>query len=170
MKRTLNPVVACCVAVALAACHGAASAEDVKGQVARIDSKTVLSISMDGADATWIPTASSREGGPVDRVLQSADGKVLFAYGIEATKSDDGSYRLALKPAKTGPTFRTTRAVNVKPGQDAVRVELMAQRQTGQKIADVFQLRDVPVEDFHTTLFAPLMRAHNALYHWLHGE
>lgn len=170
MKRILNPVAAFCTALALAACHGAASAEDVKGQVARIDSKTVLSISMEGADATWTPTASSREGGPIDRVLQSADGKVLFAYGIEATKADDGTYRLTLKPANTGPTFRTTRVVNVTPGQDAVRVELMAQRQTGQKIADVFQLSEVTAKDLHASLLAPLMRAHNALYHWLHGE
>ena len=170
MKRTANSIAAICASVALAACHGAASAEDSRSQLARVDSKTVLSISLDGADATWSPMATSRDGGPIDRVLQSADGKVLFAYGIEATKAGDGTYRLALKPAASGPTFRTTRTVNVKRGEDSVRVELMAQPQTGQKIADVFQLREVTSQDLHASLFAPLIRAHNAFYHWVHGD
>lgn len=169
MRRFLNPAAACLAALALGACHGT-PAEELKGQTARLDSNTVLSISMEGADSTWSPRAASPEGGSIARVLQNADGKILFAYGIDATRSPDGTYQLTLKPAKSGPTFRASRIVTVHPGQDSVRVELMAQPQTGQKIADVFELHNQTVATFHETFLSPLIRAHNAFFRFVHGD
>ncbi|MDE3195926.1 MAG: hypothetical protein KGN84_06260 [Acidobacteriota bacterium] len=171
MKRTLNPLAATfAAALALAACNGAASAEDPRSQTARLDSQTVLSISMEGADSSWNPRASETGAGPVERVLQAADGRTLFAYGIDAARAEDGTYRLTLKPAASGPTFRASRVVSVKPGQDSIRVDLMARPQTGEKIVDVFQLRNEPEPTLHEAIIGHLLRVHNRFYHWVHGD
>jgi len=51
---------------------------------------------------------------------------------------------------------------------DIVRVELMEQPVTGQKIVDVFQLQNVEPQD--VSIGAHLIALHNRFFRWVHGQ
>jgi hypothetical protein len=160
----------CTVAVPIARTSGA--------QVVRLDAKTQLVMRVEGTktqpvSAESVPESNGTE--PIHRILQSGDGTVLFAYDLQVftRKGDEGEYAFALKPAATGPTLKSSRVVAVKARGEAIRVELMEQPDTGEKITDVFRLEDVPMvaKRLHETSFGEhVMQIHNAIFHWIHGS
>lgn len=137
------------------------------GQSVRIDAATQLVVSVEGVAAhPKARTSEPAEGEPMHRVLQGSDGKTLFAYDLEVSKSGSaGGYRFLLKPADSGPTFDAVREVTVNNRDDAVRVELMEEPGTGRKIEDVFHLSDPP-----PTIGGHLMELHNRFFRWVHGQ
>ena len=167
------------VATGLAACTVAVQHARTSGlQVVKLDSKTQLVVQVEGATTQPVSAqspAESNEGEPIHRILQSGDGTVLFAYDLQVftKKGDRGDYAFVLKPAGTGPTLKSSREVAVKARGEAIRVELMEQPDTGEKIADVFRLENVPTVamKLHETSFGEhVMQIHNAIFHWIHGS
>ena len=147
-----------------------------QGQSINLDARTKLMVSTQGAaqpPATrMVFSLTPKE--PIHRVLESGDGKVLFGYNLQVGKGTaDGSYRLILKPAATGPTFQKSREVTVENRDAVVRVELMEQPETGKKIVDVFQLANRTDADVKAELTSPLAHLkafHDHIFHMLHGQ
>ena len=108
----------------------------------RIDKETRLFVSVEGIRESTTPLVpSSTEGEPIHRTLQNGDGRILFAYDLEVSKTDTAdAYRFLLKPADDGPTFDASREVTVSTHDDSVRVELMEEPGTGRKVEDVYRL------------------------------
>lgn len=151
---------------ALAGCGHVLSSQSIT-----LDSKTTLFAHLEGADlkAKIMP---SKENGSMLREVLSDDGKVLFAYDMELSKRDpDGAYLLRLKPSKQTPTFSAVREVTVKPKKEAVRVELMENPSTGQKVSDVLSLGSADTAPHE--LMSPMshiMKFHNMVFHYFHGQ
>ena len=177
MKTTLLVFAALALA-ALTACQNAAPVNVSGGQLIGVDQHTRLLVSVEGVKTRPTPVESAGvpnpgAGEPIHRVLESSDGKVLFAYDLQIGKSGaDGAYRILLKPAKKTPTFAASREVTVKSHEDVVRVELMEQPETGQKIVDVFRLLDREGGDSgeSPSVSQHLRQVHNFLFHMFHGK
>jgi hypothetical protein len=120
--------------------------------------QTRLRVSTNGAEAQ-----TAVVGETVHRVLRGSDGKVLFAYDLEAKKMPDGLFRLQLKPSQQKPTFEKERAITVG-WKNGVQVDLMEKPGTGQKITDLFYVGQTP------TIGGHLMQLHNHLYKMVHGD
>ncbi|MDQ1473235.1 MAG: hypothetical protein QOJ99_4715 [Bryobacterales bacterium] len=124
--------------------------------------QTRLRVTMEGVGAQPVGVSEPTPGETVHRVLRNGEGKILFAYDLEAHKTSAGLYRLSLKPSEQKPTFETAREVTVG-SQESVRVDLMEKPGTGQKISDVFSVtNDAPM--------AHLRQLHNHLYRMVHGN
>lgn len=158
-------------------CDHVATMQVQQGQAVNLDAQTKLVVSTEGGPAQspatrLVGSPTSKE--PIHRVLESSDGKVLFGYDLQVGKAlPAGSYRLILKPAATGPTFRKSREVTVKTRDDVVRVDLMEQPETGQKIVDVYRLADRTDADIHAEMSSPLAHLkafHDHIFHMLHGN
>jgi hypothetical protein len=119
---------------------------------------TRLKVSTEGAGAQTVAV-----GETAHRILRNSDGKVLFAYDLQAKKTGAGLYRLSLRPSQQQPTFETEREVTVS-GNESVRVDLMEKPGTGQKITDVFSLAQ------DATIGSHLIQFHNHIYRAVHGE
>jgi hypothetical protein len=160
--------------VSLAGCHPMPFSLASGGQLIDLDARTSLAVSVEGVQAR--PTASesgrvprSKEGETIHRVLQNAEGKILFAYDLEVRRGESGTYTFVLKPAGKGPTFDARRELTVAH-QDAVRVELMEQPDTGRKVVDVFRLVGRTSEVHEISIGAHLRRAHEMVFQWIHGQ
>jgi hypothetical protein len=136
-----------------------------------------LAVRTEGLGATQSQSvAEITPGQPIHRVLRNNSGKVLFAYDLDVAKYAPGTgpegatYRFLLKPAEGGPTFAAAREVNVIPENEAVRVELMVQPGTTNKVVDVFSLSASPATAENTGFVDHLMAMHNHLFKWLHGK
>ncbi len=147
------------------------------GQAVNLDARTKLLVSTEGGPGQppaprLLGSPTSKE--PIHRVLETSDGNVLFGYDLQVGKADSaGSYRLILRPAATGPTFRKSREVTVENRDAVVRVELMEQPETGKKIVDVFRLADRTDADLQAELNSPLAHLkafHDHIFHMLHGQ
>ncbi|HZL56627.1 MAG TPA: hypothetical protein VFC21_06090 [Bryobacteraceae bacterium] len=163
-------------AVGLAGCGvHVGNAQAGTGQTVQLDAKTHLQVSTEGGPVRQslqetVGLSGAYAGQFLRRVLQSPDGKVLFAYDLQVDKgAGAGTYRLLLKPAAKGPTFQKFREVSVNAMDNAVRVELMERPDTGQKIVDVFQLASGS-ESPQMSFGAHLMQVHNRFFRWVHGQ
>jgi hypothetical protein len=112
----------------------------------------------------------AQTGETVHRILRGDDGGVLFAYDVVLRRTGDKKqFRLQLLPsAGTVPTFASKREVMAKTDEDLVRVELMEQPETHEKIVDVYRLASPAVAERESGEWS-LMKAHNALFRWVHG-
>jgi hypothetical protein len=160
------------VALVLTAC--APSGRDA-GQMIQMDARNWLSIRVDGVQARGsAPGGIPRDGEPIHRVLQSADGKILFQYDLAVRRTaPNEAWHFLLKPAGSGPTFASAREVSVTSRLDTVRVELMENPATGRKVADVFTLLNVDERDaeLHSASFsAHAKKFHSMLRHFIHGD
>jgi hypothetical protein len=173
-KILAGPVIL--LAAGLAGCDHAESVSGKQVVTVDLDARTRLIVSVEGVQTR--PASAeferSKEGEPIHRILQSADGKTLFAYDLEVHKSGTaGLYHFLLKPAGNGPTFASTGEVTMKAHEDAVRVELMEQPGTGRKVEDVFRLVDFEghaSEAHDTSIGAHLRRVHEMIRQWVHGD
>lgn len=160
----------------LTACGGGMDLHEPNQAIA-VDDHTWLVVKTEGARVRsseiggTLPVSRSRE--PVHRVFETTGGKVLFAYDLEITPgASDTSWRFLLKPAAVRPTFAASREVMVNAegeGGERVRVELMEQPETGEKIVDVFQLvrRQRRIQERHEFSLNSL---HRRLYQFIHGQ
>jgi hypothetical protein len=133
--------------------------------------RTLLIFSTEGSGAPAVkdpPIAEYKPGVPIHRVVQNADGKPLFAYDLDISKNEGGAYRIAVRPAADGPTFKSTREVTVNRDQEAVRVDLLEQPQTGRKVSDWVSV--VTAHDEQQSLPRHLVELHNRIFRWMHGE
>jgi hypothetical protein len=118
--------------------------------------QTRLKVSTEGAGPQTVAV-----GETAHRVLRNSEGKILFAYDLQANRTGAGLFRISLKPAQQQPTFVKEREVTVA-ANESVRVDLLEKPGTGQKITDVFSLaQDAPIG-------AHLMQLHNHLYRMVH--
>ena len=89
---------------------------------------------------------------------------------VVQVEGGNAAYMLLLSPATGGgPTFAKKREVLAKADQDLVRVELMQQPETHEKIVDIYRLmagQEVTQELRSTSL----MEVHNAVFRWFHGK
>jgi hypothetical protein len=128
-----------------------------------------LTVRTENGDSTQTQTLSGLQESPIHRILRGSDGKTIFAYDLRVGQAGtDGIHRLVLMPSESGPTFSATRTVNLKPGADAVRVELLAKPGTSQKVVDVFTFAEVA--DRTPGIIDHLMEAHNRFFRWVHGQ
>jgi len=171
MKKSLFlPCLA--LAAGLSGCHGMVN---TSSQQIELDPQNALQVTVQGAEIYPVAgdkTSASkpRPGEPIHRTLISRGGSVLFAYDLQVGKADKpGSYRFLLQPAKQGPTFKSTREVVVTRA-DVVRVELMEQPETGQKIEDVFVIGRKVVQKEMTDPIEHLKALHNAVFHYFHDK
>jgi hypothetical protein len=128
-----------------------------------------LAVRTEGLDTPQVSVSEITPGQAIHRVLRNSAGNVLFAYDLDVAKQG-GAYRFLLQPASAGPTFAAPREVNVTSGNEAVRVELMAQPGTSNKIVDVFSLSNSPDVPESTGFGDHLMAMHNRLWKWVHGQ
>lgn len=159
------------IGVSMAGCahHASAAASDWR----RIATGKTAGLLVRTEGGAGVHTSESSnvagEGETIHRILRSADGKAIFAYDvlIEATE-DNREYRIRLLPAEFGvSTFRTAREVVARADEDLVRVDLMEQPETHEKIVDVYRLMANP-KQVHEVSFK-LMEIHNAVFRWFHG-
>jgi len=158
------------IALALAGCAHFQSVESSGAQLIELDGENRLAVAVEGVDTHAMPVqfVSAGAGEPLHRVLQGADGKVLFAYNLDVKKNPAaGSYRLLLRPAGAGSTFAAVREATVR-GKDSVRVQLMEEPGTGRKVEDVFRL--VKAEENMADPQAHLKRIHAFFRNLFHGE
>ena len=139
-----------------------------------LDNKTALLVNVHG-DALASLQKQADTGETLHRVVESSDRKeVLFAYDIDVKKSPgDGSWKFLLKPSTQKPTFEKAREVTVQSADETVRVELLEQPETGQKIVDVFELQSVQTHKVNVSLTdakAHVIKLHNRLFQYLHGN
>ena len=139
-----------------------------------VDSGAQLVVQLEGGRAGLIPTDETtpgKTGETVHRMLRGDDGSVLFAYDVVLKKTaKKKEYQLLLSPVASGaPTFSGKRTVLAKADEDLVRVELMQQPETLEKLVDVYKLMAVTELnlDLHNM---SLMEMHNALFRWVHGK
>jgi hypothetical protein len=119
--------------------------------------QTRLKVSTEGAGPQTVAV-----GETAHRVLRNSEGKILFAYDLQANRTGAGLFRISLKPAQQQPTFVKEREVTVA-ANESVRVDLLEKPGTGQKITDVFSLAQ------DATIGAHLMQFHNHIYRMVHG-
>lgn len=137
------------------------------------DGQTGLAVLVEGGPKGHLVSdsaAPAKEGETIHRVLRGEDGGVLFSYDVVMKKtSDKKQYKLLLTPVKGGgPTFASKREVLARADEDLVRVELMEQPETHEKIVDVYRLMaGQEVKDLHSM---SLMEMHNAVFRWVHGQ
>lgn len=174
MKRTalLGGLVA--GAILSGGCGTHIAAETTNWRTVAVDPGALLTVRVEGAPQGITPIdASNRalEGQTTHRILRNQDGSVLFAYDLAMKKTaDKKQFKLLLLPAGSGgPTFANRREVSARVDEDMVRVELMEQPQTHEKIVDVYRLQAPATVQFQTEGFS-LMRLHNAVFNWLHGK
>jgi hypothetical protein len=150
-------------AVLLTGCqHGA------RGQA--LDNQTALSVRVEGNALASLQRRTA-DGETIHRVVESSDRKeVLFAYDIDVKKgAAPGGWKFLLKPSVQKPTFEKAREVAVDSADDVVRVELLEQPETGEKVVDVFELQTVTqVNVAHPR--AHLVKFHQMVYNFLHGN
>jgi hypothetical protein len=159
-------------AVALLALSGLTGcAHFSTAQSTAVNSKTQLVAHLQGGDLRASIVRPKVPGDPIHRIVQDLDGKLLFAYDLEVGRaSENGSYTLRLKPAQQKPTFAAAREVTVKSPQESVRVELMENPATGEKITDVLQLLPPEIPAAALSPTAHLMKLHNMVYNYFHGR
>jgi len=153
----------------LACCHSVAVTQ-VRGQTIPLNDHAILVMGVEGAQSSGITGGASRpkEGEPFHRILRDSDGKVVFAYDLDISRSPTGeTYSFVLKPAGAGPTFATSRKVTAALN-GGVKVELMEQPGTGRQIVDVFRV--VQQENEPESFTSHLMALHNRFFHWVHGQ
>jgi hypothetical protein len=154
-------------AAGLAIACGNMPAEGSGWRVASADANAVLTVRTEGGPrhgATDEASGRSAAGETVHRVVRGEDGGVLFAYDLVMRRTEDRRrYVLQLLPsAGEAPTFSSRRDITAAVDEDLVRVELMEQPTTHEKIVDVYRLTR-PAKHWS------LMEAHNALFRWVHG-
>jgi len=136
-----------------------------------VDKKTRLTAHAEGADLQASIVQPTTPGEPIHRLLRNPAGKVLFAYDVEVLKgATDGSYNLRLKPSGQKPTFAAVREVAVKSRQESVRVDLMENPGTGEKVTDVLQLLPNDASDEMMSPAAHLMKLHNMVFRYFNGH
>lgn len=142
------------------------------GQSVGVDAKNHLVARLEGASLRASMVPAKAPGEPIHRVIQSLDGnKVLFAYDLETGKGTaDGSHIFRLKPSKQKPTFASVREVTVNSKQESVRVELMENSATGEKVADILQLQPNETQQEMMSPMEHLKKVHNMLFNYLHGH
>jgi hypothetical protein len=140
----------------------------VRGQA--LDDKTALSVRVEG-NALASLQREAADGETIHRVVESSDRKeVLFAYDIEVKKgAAPGGWKFLLKPSVQKPTFEKAREVAVESADDVVRVELLEQPETGEKVVDVFELQTVKNVNV-VDPGAHLMRIHQMVFDFFHGK
>jgi hypothetical protein len=147
--------------------------EEPAAQIIELDGRNRLVVLVSGVQAHPVAGQGTRvriskAGEPMHRVLEGADGKVLFAYDLEVKKgATNGAYQFQLKPADQGPTFDSVREVTVQ-GKEAVRVELMEYPGSERKVEDVFRLLPVdtvPQERHASGFDAHVQMVHSMLRH-----
>jgi hypothetical protein len=153
--------------VLLTGCHSAPS-------LRMLDGATALVVSVEG-DALASLQKRADTGETMHRVVESSDRKeVLFAYDIDVRRgAKAGSWTFLLKPSTQQPTFEKAREVTVQSYEEMVRVELLEQPETGQKIVDVFQLGSAGPRNDNVNLTDPkahLVKFHNMVYNFLNGK
>jgi hypothetical protein len=139
-----------------------------------VDSNAQLVVQVEGGNAGVVPSDVStpaRTGETIHRVLRGESGGVLFAYDLVMKRTaDKKAYMLLLSPATGGgPTFAKKREVLAKADQDLVRVELMQQPETHEKIVDIYRLM-AGQEVTQELRSMSLMEMHNAVFRWFHGK
>jgi len=162
-------------ALALAACQTSAEQPpSLSGQqLIELSPGALLVVGVEGVQlspaATPHSAARSSAGELIHRVLQTNDGKLLFAYDLSVSKTaQNGDWKLQLMPAAQGPTFSAARQVSLRSADESVHVELMEQRNTGRTISDVFTLRHTQTRDF--SVHGHLLAIHRYFRHLLQGE
>jgi hypothetical protein len=137
------------------------------------DEGVILTVRADGGPQHRVIADGSdraHAGETVHRILRGDDGTVLFAYDIVLRRtSDKKQFRLQLLPSVgKAPTFAVKREAMAKTDEDLVRVELMEQPETHEKIVDIYRLASPAVAESESGEWS-LMKAHNALFRWVHG-
>jgi len=176
MKKAMKKITVASTVLAAAGaagCQTTDSAQPLQRQAVRLDDSTILTVQVEGVQPGSAPAASvfrrSNESEPIHRILEDGSGKALFTYDLQLSRSEpDGAYTFLLKPAGQGPTFASSRKVTMKSSDDAVRVDLMEQPDTGRKISDVYRVQKSATHAM--SLHAHLMALHERLYRWVHGE
>ena len=166
----MKTAIAVLIALVLAGCAHFQGVQKSGAQLIELDGENRLAIAVDGVEtrATPVHFVSARAGGPLHRVLQGGDGRILFAYNLDVKKiQTDGSYRLLLRPAGVGSTFAAVREVTLN-SKDIVRVQLMEEPGTGRKVEDVFRL--MPAEANAADPAAHLQRIHTFFRNLFHGS
>jgi hypothetical protein len=170
MKKTLT-VAALSVGMWSAGCGSSAVAQaNDWRRVAAVDTAS-LTVRMEGGRGVHLAEASSaaREGEVVHRVLRGEDGQVVFAYDVSVRRGEEPrAYRVVLAPSEQVPTLAARREVLAIADEDLVRVELMEQPETHEKIVDVYRVTEAPVRRAEGHHF-DLMELHNRLFRWVHS-
>lgn len=172
MRRNLWLAGVLAVAGVAAGCQHVAASPAGWHRVA-VDSNAQLVVQVEGGKAGVVPSDVStpaRTGETIHRVLRAEDGGVLFSYDLVMKRTaNKKAYLLLLSPAAGGgPTFAKKREVLAKADEDQVRVELMQQPETHEKVVDVYRVMAVEeVKDLHSM---SLMEMHNAVFRWLHSK
>ncbi len=173
MKRNLWLAGVLAVAGVAGGCQHASAGPAGWHRVA-VDPKAQLIVQVEGGKEGVVPsdvTIPAKTGETVHRVLRGEDGTVLFAYDVVLKKSaKKNEYQLLLSPATGGrPTFASKRTVVARTDQDLVRVELMQQPETHEKIVDVYKLMEVKVLNLDVHNMS-LLEMHNEVFRWLHSK
>jgi hypothetical protein len=134
-----------------------------------VDKKTVLMASVQNApqgSRAGFSASSSGSNTTLHRVLQSADGRELFAYDAEVHPGTEPNlYGVTLKPVKGSPTFATVREASARRDSEEIMVELLEDAKSHRKVVDVLWLQ-TPQE----SLGDHVIRVHNQFYRWVHGR
>jgi hypothetical protein len=165
-----NVFVAALALAGLAGCQHFSVAHRIDRSVA-VDKKTRLTAHAEGADLQASIVQPTTPGEPIHRLLRNPAGKVLFAYDVEVVKgATDGAYNLRLKPSGQKPTFAAVREVAVKSRQESVRVDLMENPGTGEKVTDVLQLLPNDASNEMMSPASHLMKLHNMVFRYFNGH
>jgi len=146
--------------------HASAAASDWRRVAAGRRASLVVRTEGSTGIHTSESTNAAKEGETIHRVVRGDDGKALFAYDVILSPTDDKrEYTVQLLPAAFGvPTLKAKREVAARIDEDLVRVELMEQPETHEKIVDVYRLTGYKVEQKLS-----LMELHNRLFRWVHS-
>ena len=161
-------------AILSAGCGTHRVAETTNWRTVAVDPGALLTVRVVGAPQDNTPIDLSNralEGQTTHRILRNQDGSVLFAYDLVMKKTaDQKQFKLLLLPAANGgPTFANKREASARVDEDMVRVELMEQPQTHEKIVDVYRLQAPATVELQAESFS-LIGLHNAVFRWLHGK
>lgn len=134
-----------------------------------VDAKTAISARLENAPAgsrSVFFRSATGEFATLHRQLFSSGEAELFAYDAEVRPgAERGSYGVTLRPVKGSPTFSAPREVMARRDEDEVRVELLEDAKSHQKIVDVLILHSP-----EKTVVGHIVKVHNDFFRWVHSR